>query len=128
MGGVEKASGANRPQTMEEFSKEMDELPRARLSKKVEDGLVGTPKGERFDLSVYMSKSEIETHLSLFDDGAVKIQSKEEFNKGLQNYGGSVGNPKTGTYVLPKNVADKDISVADGDPRSGYQSAPLRWI
>ena len=89
----------------------------ARLSKNVEDGLVSTPKGERFDPSVHMSKSEIETHLSLFDDGAVKIQSREEFNTGLQNYGGSVGQPKTGTYVLPKNVADKAISVADGEPR-----------
>ncbi|WP_438757897.1 hypothetical protein [Enterococcus sp. AZ126] len=106
-----------RPQTLGEFLKEMDELPRARLSKKVEDGLVSTPKGERFDPSIYMSKAEIEAHLSIFDDGVVKIQSIEEFNNGLRKFGGSIGHPKTGTYVLPKNVVDKAISVSNGDPK-----------
>ncbi|MBP2966859.1 hypothetical protein, partial [Acinetobacter baumannii] len=117
-GGVgKKVVGVNRPQTLEEFLKEMDEVPRAKLSKKLEDGLVSTPKGERLDPSVYMSKSEIEAHLSVFEDGVVKIQSKEEFNKGLQKFGGSIGHPVSGTYVLPKNVVDGAISVSDGNPK-----------
>lgn len=102
---------------MQEFLKEMDELPRARLSRKVKDGLVSLPNGERLDPSVYMSKAEIETHLSLFDDGAVKIQSKESFDNAVQRYGSSIGDPNTGTYVLPKNIVDKAISVSDGNPR-----------
>ncbi len=114
---IKKASGAYRPQTLEEFLKEMDELPRARLSKKVEDGIVSTPNGKRPDPSVYMSKKEIDIHLSLFDDGAVKIQSKESFENAVQRYGSSIGDPDTGTYVLPKNVVDKAISVSDGNPR-----------
>ncbi|MBC1405982.1 hypothetical protein HB769_14140 [Listeria welshimeri] len=72
-GIIKEASGANRPQTLEEFLKEMDELPRARISKKIEDGLVSTPIGKRLDSSVYMSKAEIEAHLSLFDDGVVRV-------------------------------------------------------
>ncbi|MBC2335762.1 hypothetical protein HBP54_10210 [Listeria welshimeri] len=116
-GIIKKASGANRPQTLEEFLKEMDELPRARISKKVEDGLVSTPTGKRLAPSVYMSKAEIEAHLSLFDDGVVRVQSKENFDFAINTYGPNIGDPKTGTYVMPKSVADKAISVADGNPR-----------
>ncbi|MBC1639961.1 hypothetical protein HB936_14110, partial [Listeria welshimeri] len=109
-GIIKEASGANRPQTLEEFLKEMDELPRARISKKIEDGLVSIPIGKRLDSSVYMSKAEIEAHLSLFDDGVVRVQSKENFDFAINTYGPNIGDPKTGTYVMPK-------SVADGDPR-----------
>lgn len=112
-----KASETTRPQTMEEFLKEMNELPRARLSQKVEDGIVSTPNGKRLDPSVYMSKAEIEAHLSLFDDGVVRVQSKENFDFAINNYGPNIGDPKTGTYVMPKSVADKAIKVADGNPR-----------
>ncbi|MFS7422324.1 hypothetical protein AB6878_03685 [Carnobacterium maltaromaticum] len=112
-----KINVAEGPLTMEEFLQEMDELPRARLSQKVEDGLVSTPKGERLDPSVYMSKNEIDTHLSLFDDGAVKIQNKESFENAVNKYGSSIGDPDTGTYVMPKSVVDKAISVSNGDPR-----------
>ncbi|MBC1738631.1 hypothetical protein HB984_14420, partial [Listeria seeligeri] len=114
---IKKASGTSRSQTMEEFLKEMEELPRARLSKKVEDGLVSLPNGKRLDPSVYMSKEEIETHLSLFDDGVVRVQSKKDFDFAIKNYGPDIGDPKTGTYVMPKSVADKAIKVADGNPR-----------
>lgn len=112
-----KINVAEGPLTMEEFLQEMDELPRARLSQKVEDGLVSTPNGKRLDPSVYMSKAEIEAHLSLFDDGVVRVQSKENFDFAINNYGPDIGDPKTGTYVMPKSVADKAISVADGNPR-----------
>ncbi|WP_257963782.1 hypothetical protein [Carnobacterium maltaromaticum] len=112
-----KINVAEGPLTMEEFLQEMDELPRARLSQKVEDGLVSTPNGKRLDPSVYMSKAEIEAHLSLFDDGVVRVQSKENFDFAINNYGPDIGDPKTGTYVMPKSVANKAISVADGNPR-----------
>ncbi|EAD3240397.1 hypothetical protein EA840_14645, partial [Listeria monocytogenes] len=114
---IKGASEATRPQTLEEFLKEMGGLPRAKLSQKVENGIVSIPNGKRPDPSVYMSKKEIDTHLSLFDDGAVKIQSKESFENAVQRYGSSIGDPDTGTYVLPKNVVDKAISVSDGNPR-----------
>ncbi|SEO11364.1 hypothetical protein SAMN04488134_1041, partial [Amphibacillus marinus] len=110
-------TGVGKSLTLEQFLKEMDELPRARLAKKVEDGLVSLPNGERLSPSVYMSKAEIDVHLSLFDQGAVKIQSKEAYFNAVQRYGGSIGDPKTGTYVLPKNVVDKAILVSDGNPR-----------
>lgn len=64
-----------------------------------------------------MSKKEIDTHLSLFDSGVVKIQSKESSENAVKRYGSSIGDPDTGTYVLPKNVVDKAISVSDGNPR-----------
>ncbi len=48
--------------------------------------------------------------ITLFEDGAVKIQSKENFDFSVKMYGPNIGYPKTGTYVMLK-------SVADGNPR-----------
>lgn len=53
----------------------------------------------------------------MFEYGAVKIQSKESFENTVKRYGSSIGDPDAGTYVLPKNVVDKAISVSDGNPR-----------
>lgn len=112
-----KINVAEGPLTMEEFLQEMDELPRARLSQKVEDGLVSTPNGNRPPPELYMSKKEIETHLSMFDDGSVKIQSKEAYENTVKLYGSSIGDPKTGHYVLPKSIVDKAIEASNGDPK-----------
>lgn len=65
---------------------------------------------------MYMSSTEIAKHLSLFDEGAVRIQSKESFEKAIQSYGSNIGDPATGTFVLPKNVVEKAIKASNGNP------------
>ncbi|WP_419958000.1 ribonuclease YeeF family protein [Psychrobacillus psychrotolerans] len=103
--------------SVDEFLKEMAELPHAKITKKIEDGIVSIPKGKRPNTELYLTKSEIEAHLSLFDDGVVKIQSKESFDNAVKLYGSNIGDPKTGTYVLPQNIVGKAISASEGNPR-----------
>nr|WP_228464735.1 hypothetical protein [Listeria seeligeri] len=49
-------------------------------------------------------------------DGTSQVIESVKENA-VQRYGSSIGDPDTGTYVLPKNVVDKAISVSDGNPR-----------
>jgi hypothetical protein len=45
------------------------------------------------------------------------IQSKESFEKAIQLYGSNIGDPATGTFVLPKSVVNKAIEASNGNPR-----------
>lgn len=95
----------------------MDKLPHAKISKEIRDEIISIPKGQKPDPSMYMSSLEIKEHLSLFDDGAVRIQSKESFEKAMNLYGSNIGDPATGTFVLPKRIVNKAIEASNGNPR-----------
>ncbi|SDX05832.1 hypothetical protein SAMN04489725_1444 [Alicyclobacillus hesperidum] len=64
-------------------------------------------KGERPDPSTYLSPEYIESHLNLFKNGVAKIAAQDPNGK-------IVGGP-TGTFVMPKDIADKLIAQSDGD-------------
>lgn len=64
-----------------------------------------------------MTKKEILSHLALFDEGVVKIQSRELYEQATKLYGSNIGDPKKGTFVLPKNIVDKAVEASNGDPR-----------
>ena len=103
--------------TVDDFLEEMSKLPHANISEAKKEEIISVPRGEKPDPSSYMSNSEIAEHLALFDEGVVKIQSREAYEKALQSYGGDIGDPDTGTFVLPKSVVDKAIKASNGDPR-----------
>ena len=99
-----------------EFLEEMAKLPRIDLSKKVEDGLISTKKGEKPVPGAYLSKKEIDDHLKLFEGGVVKVISKESFDKALLKYGGTIG-PEDGQFVMPKFIYEKAVRASNGNPR-----------
>ena len=99
-----------------EFLDEMAKLPRIDLSKKVEDGLISTKKGEKPVPGAYLSKKEIDDHLKLFEGGVVKVISKESFDKALLKYGGTIG-PEDGQFVMPKFIYEKAVRASNGNPR-----------
>ncbi|MEK3977916.1 hypothetical protein MKY37_02375 [Psychrobacillus sp. FSL K6-2836] len=110
-------NGKTNVYSVEDFLNEINSLPHAKLSKEVTDGTISTTKGNRPLPQVYMTKKEISSHLALFDEGAVKIQSSESYEQATKLYGSNIGDPKTGTYVLPKNVVDKAVEASNGNPR-----------
>ena len=79
--------------------------------------MISIPKGQKPDPSVYMSSLEINRHPAFFKEGVVQIQSRESFEKALQHYGGNIGHPETGTFVLPKSMVDKAIKASNDNPR-----------
>lgn len=99
-----------------EFLDEMAKLPRIDLSKKVEDGLISTKKGEKPVPGAYLSKKEIDDHLKLFEGGVVKVISKESSDKALLKYGGTIG-PEDGQFVMPKFIYEKAVRASNGNPR-----------
>lgn len=103
--------------SVEDFIKEMNKLPHTNISKAIKERIIKIPKGEKPDPSLYISSTEMAEHLSLFKNGAVKIQSKDSFEKAIQWYGSSIGDPATSTFVLPKDVVDKAIKAYNGNPR-----------
>ncbi|PJI07817.1 MULTISPECIES: hypothetical protein [Clostridium] len=119
-GGKGDTKGVSNPlknYSLEDFTEEMAKLPHAEISTEIRDEIIGIPKGQKPDPSVYMSSSEIKKHLSLFDDGAVRIQSKESFEKAIHLYGSNIGDPATGTFVLPKSIVSKAVEASNGNPR-----------
>ena len=101
---------------VEDFREEMKRLPYVDLSKKVEDGLVSTPNGNRPLPKRYLSKKEIDEHLKLFEDGVVKIVSQESFSRTLKYYSGYI-EPESGQFVMPKFVYEKAVKASNGNPR-----------
>ena len=102
--------------TVEDFREEMKRLPYVDLSKKVEDGLISTPNGDRPLPKRYLSKKEIDEHLKLFEDGVVKIMSEKNYFYIKENRGGYIG-PESGQYVMPKFVYEKAVKASNGNPR-----------
>lgn len=76
------------------------------IEPKVVDEILRTVKGNRPDPSTYLSKSYIDNHLSEFKDGVTKIVWEAPTR--------DVG-PPSGTFVMPKSVADDLIAKSNGD-------------
>ncbi|WP_339361724.1 hypothetical protein [Vallitalea maricola] len=84
------------------FTKNLDDI----INPKVVDEIISTEKGLRPDPSTYMPKQYIDKHLAKFDDGVTKIT--------WQAPNRPVG-PPSGTFVMPKSVADDLIAKSGGD-------------
>lgn len=95
---------------------ELEKLPHPKLSVEDRASILELKNGERPDPVEVYSRSDIDTHLSLFDDGIVKVMSKESFNDANKRFGGSIGHPK-GQYVLPKYVYEQALKASNGNPR-----------
>lgn len=74
------------------------------------DDILETAKGARPDPSTYMSRAQIDEHLALFDDGAVRITDLSAIEK----YG-TAGPP--GGFVMPKADFDRLVAESGGDLR-----------
>ena len=122
VGGVEIPKGTridvinSSNQKIENFKMELEKLPHAKLSAEDSASILELKNGERPKPEEIYSKSDIETHLSLFDGGVVKVMSKESFNDANKRFGGSIGHPN-GQYVLPKSVYEQALKASNGDPR-----------
>ena len=122
VGGVEIPKGTridvinSSNQKIENFKMELEKLPHAKLSAEDSASILELKNGERPKPEEIYSKSDIETHLSLFDDGVVKVMSKESFNDANKRFGGSIAHPN-GQYVLPKSVYEQALKASNGDPR-----------
>ena len=122
VGGVEIPKGTridvinSSNQKIENFKMELEKLPHAKLSAEDSASILELKNGERPKPEEIYSKSDIETHLSLFDDGVVKVMSKESFDDANKRFGGSIGHPN-GQYVLPKSVYEQALKASNGDPR-----------
>ena len=84
------------------------DLPQVNLSR--EEFLeIAKPSSKltRPDPSTYMSQADIDAHLSLFDEGAVRFTSRSTIDAE-----GTIGSP-TGTFVMPKKEFD-DLLVETG--------------
>ena len=73
------------------------------------ENIISLPKGQRPDPSTYLSQAEIDAHLSLFDDGAIRITPTAN----VSSYGNAGPN---GGFVLPKSELDRLITETGGDP------------
>ena len=98
------------------FRSEMEKLPHIDLSQNVVDGLISTPNGKRPSVERVYSQEEIDTHLGMFKDGIVKVQSFEGYQMSAKMYGGTVG-AEQGHYVMPKWVYKKAVQASNGNPR-----------
>ncbi len=71
----------------------------------VEDFIISLPKGGRPDPLAYMSQADIDGHLALFNDGAVRFTSRSA----VERYG-TAGNSEA--FVMPKCHIPRDYTVA----------------
>ncbi|RRH71063.1 hypothetical protein [Falsigemmobacter faecalis] len=85
--------------------------PKGGLSQSKIDEILRTRKGQRPDPSAYMSKAEIDAHLSKFDGGAVRVTSADDVAK----YG--TAGPPSGGFVMPKSEFDYLVREAGGNMR-----------
>jgi hypothetical protein len=77
---------------------------------RVYDEVINVPKGQRPPPESYLSASEIDSHLNLFSQGAIRFTSRE----GAAQYG-TVG--PDGGFVIPKKEFDKVLNQSNGDLR-----------
>jgi filamentous hemagglutinin len=78
---------------------------------RVYDEVLSLPNGSRPPPSSYLSQSQIETHISKFDEGAVRFTSRNDAGK----YG-TVG--PDGGFVLPKSEFDRVLLESNGNLRT----------
>jgi hypothetical protein len=83
-----------------------DDLADAWKNGWTKEQVLAIPKGSRPNPNVYLKQEYIDNHLAKFDGGVVKISPS--------NPTGNVG-PPSGTFVLPKQLADDLITQAGGD-------------
>ncbi|QJD85852.1 RHS repeat protein [Cohnella herbarum] len=76
------------------------------IDPKVVDKILATDKGLRPNPSTYLSKEYIDSHLAMFEGGVTKIQ----WGAPTRPLG-----PPTGTFIMPKSVADDLIAKSGGD-------------
>jgi YD repeat-containing protein len=76
------------------------------------DEIVNMDPKLRPDAATYMTKAELAAHRALFDKGVVKITAGAPNRAGPA--GKVLGGPG-GTFVLPKDVAEKILKDANGD-------------
>ena len=99
-----------------EFLEEMDKYPRVNIDDEIRQMLINMPKNERWEPSKYIQIEEIKIHLKLFEDGVVRVENKERFNRSLKKYKGYIG-PVEGQFVMPKFVYEKAVKASNGNPR-----------
>ena len=83
---------------------------RLTLSRAQVDEVLSVPKGARPDPSTYMTKAQIDEHLALFDEGAVRFTNRST----AQKYG-TLG--PDGAFVMPKSEFDRVMTETGGDLR-----------
>jgi hypothetical protein len=89
--------------------------PKANLSAAEVYEIIGNSKGNRPDVSSYLSKDYIDKHLSQFDGGVTIIQHSDAYNVfTLENGFAGVADDNT-LFVMPKDYCDKIFEEADGD-------------
>ena len=77
----------------------------------VHNKIINTPKEKRPDPDAYLPSFYIKRHIAKFRNGATK------FIAGGSRYPSIYIGGATGTFVMPKYVADRAIKMAKGDPR-----------
>lgn len=87
-------------------TKPVDPYENSYLPGFTKDGIVALPKGSRPLPETYLKPDFITNHLAKFNGGVVKISAS--------NPTGNVG-PPSGTFVLPKQLADDLIARAAGN-------------
>ncbi|NMH66674.1 hemagglutinin repeat-containing protein [Shewanella salipaludis] len=80
------------------------------LSPETLEDIIMTPKGKRPEPSEYMTQTQIDEHLTKFDEGAIRFTSKS----GIEDYG-TLG--PDGGFVMPKSEFDSLVVQANGDLR-----------
>ncbi len=101
---------------LQNFQSELQDLPHPNLSEELKTEILELRKEIRPAPEDYLESADIEQHLHLFDNGVVKIQSRQSFMRSVDELGGKIGSDD-GAFVLPKDVAEKAINAANGDPR-----------
>lgn len=77
--------------------------------------ILSKERGNRPDVSTYLTDEYIQKHLSKFENGFTVIQTNESYNR-YTIRGQLVGNPNDNTlFVMPKDYCDKIFSEANGD-------------
>ncbi len=78
------------------------------LTPELRDEIVATPGGSRPDPSTYMSQAEIDAHLALFDDGAVRLTLTEN----VERFGNA---GPDGGFLMPRAEFDRIVQETGGD-------------
>jgi hypothetical protein len=82
------------------------------ISDELSNEIIATPKGSRPDPTTYLPPDYIDRQIHLFDDGASRFMTSENFNK----YG--IGQADGTSFVLPKSEVDALMRETGGDPRA----------
>ncbi|MDF7671048.1 hemagglutinin repeat-containing protein [Orbaceae bacterium ESL0721] len=105
------------PATAEDLLNKGDKIGHT-LDDKLVNNILNTEKGARPDPSTYMSQAEIDAHLALFDDGAVRFTSKAKYEQ-YGTYGSK------DSFVMPKSEFENIMIQSKGDLRIVEQKLGL---